>query len=37
MVKKGFFIGLAFAFFALGIIAIQKATPAPKPDNFTKL
>jgi hypothetical protein len=36
MVKKGFFIGLAFAFFALGIIAIQKATPAPKPDKLYK-
>ena len=36
MVKKGFFIGLAFAFFALGIVAIQKATPSPKPEKLYK-
>jgi len=36
MVKKGFFIGLAFAFFALGFVAIQKATPPAKSDRIYK-
>jgi len=35
-VKKGFFLGLLFAFFALGFIAIQKATPAAKADRIYK-
>ncbi|QOP45382.1 hypothetical protein [Sulfurimonas paralvinellae] len=35
-VKKGFFLGLLFAFFALGFIAIQKATPAHKEDRIYK-
>jgi len=34
--KKGFFLGLLFAFFALGFIAIQKATPAAKADRIYK-
>ena len=34
--KKGFFLGLLFAFFMLGFIAIQKATPAAKPDRIYK-
>lgn len=28
--KKGFFIGLMFAFFALGFISLQRATPEEK-------
>ncbi len=35
-VKKGFFFGLLFAFFALGFIAIQKATPDAKADRIYK-
>jgi len=35
-VKKGFFLGLLFAFFALGFIAIQKATPPAKADRIYK-
>ena len=35
-VKQGFFLGLLFAFFALGFIAIQKATPAAKEDRIYK-
>lgn len=35
-VKKGFFLGLLFAFFALGFIAIQKATPEAKADRIYK-
>lgn len=34
--KKGFFLGLLFAFFALGFIAIQKATPPAKADRIYK-
>ncbi len=34
--KKGFFLGLLFAFFALGFIAIQKATPSQKEDRIYK-
>ena len=34
--KKGFFFGLLFAFFALGFIAIQKATPDAKADRIYK-
>ncbi len=34
--KKGFFLGLLFAFFALGFIAIQKATPSGKEDRIYK-
>jgi hypothetical protein len=34
--KQGFFLGLLFAFFALGFIAIQKATPAAKADRIYK-
>ena len=34
--KKGFFLGLLFAFFALGFIAIQKATPVAKADRIYK-
>jgi len=36
MVKKGFFVGLAFAFFALGFMAIQKATPDAKSNRIYK-
>jgi len=35
-VKKGVFIGFLFAFFILGFIAIQKATPAAKADRIYK-
>jgi len=34
--KKGFFLGLLFAFFMLGFIAIQKATPEAKADRIYK-
>jgi len=35
-VKKALFLGFLFAFFMLGFIAIQKATPAAKPDRIYK-
>jgi len=35
-IKKGFFLGLLFAFFALGFFAIQKATPDAKADRIYK-
>ena len=35
-VKKGIFLGVVFAFFILGFIAIQKATPAAKADRIYK-
>jgi hypothetical protein len=35
-VKKGFFLGMLFAFFTLGFIAIQKATPDAKADRIYK-
>ncbi|WP_457744251.1 hypothetical protein [Sulfurimonas sp.] len=35
-VKKGLFLGVLFAFFALGFIAIQKATPKAKEDRIYK-
>jgi len=35
-VKKGFFLGLLFAFFMLGFVAIQKATPDAKSDRIYK-
>jgi hypothetical protein len=35
-VKKGIFLGVVFAFFVLGFIAIQKATPAAKPERIYK-
>ncbi|ADN08876.1 hypothetical protein [Sulfurimonas autotrophica] len=34
--KKGLFLGLLFAFFAIGFIAIQKATPDAKPHRIYK-
>ncbi len=34
--KKGLFLGMLFAFFALGFIAIQKATPNAKPHRIYK-
>lgn len=34
--KKGIFIGVIFAFFALGFIAIQKATPDAKEHRIYK-
>ncbi|WP_457749424.1 hypothetical protein [Sulfurimonas sp.] len=34
--KKGLFLGMLFAFFALGFIAIQKATPDAKPHRMYK-
>jgi hypothetical protein len=34
--KKGLFLGVLFAFFALGFIAIQKATPNAKPHRIYK-
>ncbi|QOP43965.1 hypothetical protein FJR45_08390 [Sulfurimonas sediminis] len=34
--KKGLFLGILFAFFALGFIAIQKATPDTKPHRIYK-
>jgi hypothetical protein len=34
--KKGLFLGMLFAFFALGFIAMQKATPAAKEDRIYK-
>jgi len=34
--KQGVFIGFLFAFFILGFIAIQKATPAAKADRIYK-
>ena len=35
-VKRGIFLGAVFAFFVLGFIAIQKATPAAKSDRIYK-
>jgi hypothetical protein len=35
-VKKGIFLGVVFAFFVLGFIAIQKATPTTKEDRIYK-
>ena len=35
-VKKGVFLGVIFAMFILGFIAIQKATPAAKADRIYK-
>lgn len=35
-VKKGLFLGMLFAFFVLGFIAIQKATPDSKPHRIYK-
>lgn len=34
--KKGLFLGMLFAFFVLGFIAIQKATPDSKPHRMYK-
>ena len=34
--KKGLFLGILFAFFVLGFIAIQKATPNAKPHRIYK-
>ena len=34
--KKGLFLGVLFAFFVLGFIAIQKATPDSKPHRMYK-
>lgn len=34
--KRGLFIGMLFAFFVLGFIAIQKATPNEKPHRIYK-
>jgi hypothetical protein len=34
--KKGLFLGVVFAMFVLGFIAIQKATPAAKADRIYK-
>jgi hypothetical protein len=35
-VKKGLFLGMLFAFFAIGFIAMQKATPNAKPHRIYK-
>ncbi len=34
--KKGLFLGMVFAFFVLGFIAVQKATPDAKSDRIYK-
>jgi len=35
-VKKGLFLGMLFAFFVIGFIAMQKATPNAKPHRIYK-